>query len=269
MIRILFIGDISGVEGKRAIQSEVNKLVKDNKIDYVIANAENTTKGRGLSWKDYELLKSCGIDFFTMGNHTWRVSDIYEILETKNDIIRPYNINPIHKESYTGLGTKLINIKGCNFRITNLLDESIIIRKFENFIKPAFVEFDNLLKEIGEEKSIHIVDLHAETTSFKTAFFLNFSGKVHAILGTHTHVQTNDHKILNNTAYITDVGMTGAVYGVIGIKKESVIDLFYKRNETFRLEEEVGKYQLSCVILDFDEVNKKTLNIKNLIIYEN
>ena len=265
MINILFIGDISGVMGKLAIELELSKIKKKYAIDYTIANAENTTKGRGLDWKDYNALCKNGIDFFTMGNHTWHKKDIYDILKSRQNIIRPANLDPKILEATVGVGTKVVKIKNKTFRITNLLGISVAVKDMQT---NPFLELEKII-ETESKADFHIVDFHCETTSEKNAFFLNFQSKVQAILGTHTHVQTNDARIVDNTAYITDVGMTGAANGVIGAKPDSIINMFKGNSEFFRLEEQVGQYQFCAVVLSFNPENNKVVKIQNVYNFQN
>lgn len=262
-MNILFIGDIFGEVGKKAIKNELNQVKKKYKIDFTIANAENTTLARGLNWQDYNELVSYGIDFFTMGNHTWHKDDIIKILISKTNIIRPSNILETEEISNYGVGTKLITFKNKKIRITNLLGSTVHFKEKQT---NPFIEMKEILKE--NDWDIHIVDFHSETTSEKNAFFLNFKGAVTAIFGTHTHVQTNDHKIYDDTAYITDVGMTGPMYGVIGAKPDSIITMFKGESERFKLEEQKGAYQFCAVVLTINDQTNKPISIKNLIIYE-
>lgn len=264
MIKILFIGDISGSMGKLAVQLEVFELKKKYDIDYVIANAENTTKGRGLDRNDYQFLCDSGIDFFTMGNHTWHKKDIYDILVNSDNIIRPNNLKKDIQESKIGVGTKIINIKGKKFRITNLLGLSVSVKEWQT---NPFLDMKDILDKKGDE-DFHIVDFHSETTSEKNAFFLEFKGQVSAIIGTHTHVQTNDARVVDNTAYITDAGMTGASNGVIGAKPESIIAMFKEEQDFFRLEEQIGRYQFCAIIMTFDENENRVISIEPIYIYQ-
>ena len=264
MINILFISDISGAMGKLAVELELNNIKRQNKIDFTIANAENTTKGRGLDWKDYNFLCRNGIDFITMGNHTWHKKDIYEILKNKDNIIRPANLDEKLLEATVGVGSKIVNIKNKTFRITNLLGISVTIKEMQT---NPFLELEKII-ENEAKADFHIVDFHCETTSEKNAFFLNFQSQVQAILGTHTHVQTNDARIINNTAYITDVGMTGAANGIIGAKPDSIINMFKGNSEFFKLEEQIGQYQFCAVVLSFDSKDNKVIGIKNIYKYQ-
>lgn len=262
-MNILFIGDIFGECGKIAVNNELSKIKKEFKIDFVIANAENTSLGRGLNYKDYQYLSGCGIDFFTMGNHTWHKKEIFDILKKEKNIIRPNNIIPNNEMGLIGVGTKIINVKNKSIRITNLLGSTV---NFKNLQTNPFVDLIDIIAD--DSSDIHIVDFHSETTSEKNAFFLEFQNKVTAIFGTHTHVQTNDAKIINNTAYITDVGMTGPSHGIIGAKPESIIAMFKGESERFRLEEQIGKYQFSAVVLIIDDKTNKPISLQNILRYE-
>lgn len=263
-MKILFIGDIFGECGKYAIIDKLNQVKKEYKIDYVIANAENTTLARGLSWKDYNTLNDSGIDFFTMGNHTWHKKEIFEILKNNDNIIRPANVLKELEIGQVGVGSKVVTIKNKTVRITNLLGSTV---NFKEMQTNPFLCLEKIIEE-DFNSDIHIVDFHSETTSEKNAFLLAFANRVTAIFGTHTHVQTNDAKIYNNTAYITDVGMTGPTYGVIGAKPESIINMFMGNSERFRLEEQVGKYQFSAVVLEINDYTNKPISLKNILLYQ-
>ena len=266
-MNILFIGDIFGKTGIRAILKQLDHIIDEYNIDFVIANGENTTKCRGLSYADYSNLKKLGINFFTLGNHTWRQNDYPEVLK-QDDVIRPLNINENSDLANYGLGTRVVEVKNKKIRITNLLGSSIYNRYSEqNFINP-FKCLESLLSEIQHEDSIHIVDFHSETTSEKNCAIRSFKGRVQAILGTHTHVQTNDARIIENTAYITDIGMTGPAEGIIGAKEDTLIEMFYDDRQFFKLSEASGKYQLSFIVIEFDDSTNNPISIKNLIIYE-
>ncbi len=259
-MKILFIGDISGDDGIRAIKENVKEIVSKQKIDYVIANAENTTEGRGLNFDHYNLLKEYGVDFMTMGNHTWKQKDFKIVLNEKN-IIRPANLSLDYENHDVGIGSSVVNVNNKKIRITNLIGKTVYLKDMQT---NPFHELDKIIA--SDKSDIHIVDFHSETTSEKNAFFLNFKGKVSAILGTHTHVQTADNKIKDNTAYITDVGMTGSESGIIGAKPETIIQVFKEEAERFRLLPNLDKYQFSAVILSFEQNNIK--KIERVLIYE-
>jgi metallophosphoesterase (TIGR00282 family) len=170
--------------------------------------------------------------------------------------IRPLNLKKDTEHAKHGVGSLTINIKNRNICITNLLGNTIQMHGLQDNPFPLFKDF---LKTVKAD--IHIVDLHTETTSEKNAFLLTFAKQVSAIIGTHTHVQTADEKIYKNTAYITDAGMTGPAYGIIGAKPDSLLDMFMGKSERFRLEPENGIYQFNGVVLSFDD---KTNIVKNI-----
>lgn len=262
-MKILFIGDIFGDAGIRAIKQNLKSIKLKHGIDLVISNAENTTACRGLSIHDYQQLLECGIDLITMGNHTWYRHDVRQLLNKPN-IIRPLNIESPDEFIDLGIGTIKINIKNKSLRVTNLIGKSVPCRWIK--CSNPFIELEKLINDNAQD--IHIVDFHAESTSEKNAMLRCFNGKVTAIVGTHTHVPTNDAKILNHTAYITDVGMTGPCDGVIGANDKSIIDMFMEKNQTFKLTESGGRFQFCSVILTIDETTNHATKIEPLIIYE-
>lgn len=261
-MRILFIGDIFGEKGKQAIQKELPDLIPKENIDLVIANAENCTNGRSLSLKDYEFLKKCRINYFTFGNHTWYLEEIKDVLKN-NNTIRPLNIKPLCDESKYGIGSLEFKFKNKKIRITNLLGNTVFCHEIQT---NPFLKLDEILNINSSD--IHIIDFHAETTSEKNAFLQYFAGKVSAILGTHTHIQSADERIYKNTAYITDAGMTGPSEGVIGANPETIIKMFRGESERFRLSPDTSNYQFNGVVIEFDEKNNKPINIKRIFIRE-
>ncbi|MDR0857019.1 MAG: TIGR00282 family metallophosphoesterase [Mycoplasmataceae bacterium] len=257
-MNILFIGDIFGKPGRTAIAKELPSVVKDNNIDLVIANAENTTHGKSITVEHYKQLKDAGVNLFTLGNHTWNIDEIYEVLKNK-DVVRPLNVSSkFLKESTSGNGTIVVDHNGVKIRLTNLLGQAIPMHGLQT---NPFLVLDRLT-EI-DKSDIHIVDFHAETTSEKNALMLAFKGKVSAILGTHTHVQTADEKLDGGTLYITDVGMTGPANGIIGAEPSTLIDMFFERRDRFKLSVAPGKYQFCAVVLSFDD-NNKPIGIKRI-----
>lgn len=265
-MKILFLGDIFGQAGRDIIKRKLGDIKSKNKLDLVIANAENCTHGKGLNWDHYHFLKEAGIDFFTMGNHTWSKKEILEILEKENNIIRPLNLNSDFQYWNIGQGSKQIEFKNKKIRITNLLGESVLL-PFK--INNPFLCLENILAE-SKDDDIHIVDFHAETTSEKNAFGIYFDGKVSAILGTHTHVPTNDIRITpKKTIYATDVGMCGPGFGsIIGAKPENVIIRFLNPETKFKLEVSDFGAQLNGVIMEFDDISNKPISYEQIRIIE-
>lgn len=261
-MKILFIGDIFGKSGRRAINIELPKIKNKYKIDLVIANAENTSHGRGLSSKHYQQLKSYGIDYFTFGNHTWYQKDIKEVLNNK-DVIRPLNIKPSNEWSKVGVGSIVFEFKSKIIRLTNLLGSSVMVKDIQT---NPFITFEEFI--VNDKSDIHIVDFHCETTSEKNAFLLSFANKVSAIVGTHTHIQTADERIYKNTAYISDVGMTGGINGVIGAKPETILEMFQNKSAKFKLDPQEGKYQFNGVVIEFNDKNNLPVFIERINITE-
>ncbi|WP_216082869.1 TIGR00282 family metallophosphoesterase [Candidatus Mycoplasma haematohominis] len=263
-MKILFIGDIFGSSGRSVLATNLKKIIEEQSIDLVIANAENSAHGKGITEKIYRQLSSYGINFFTMGNHTWAKKEGLPVLEMSN-VVRPHNLKEEFAHSNIGLGSKLFVCKGLKIRITNLLGNSVY---FKHMQENVFVSMKNLLEAV-DKPDVHIVDLHAETTSEKYAFLWAFNGQVDAILGTHTHVPTNDACITKEgTAFVCDVGMTGPAHGVIGGKKDEIINKFFNPSVSFTLEVQKGPKQLCSVILEFDEDKKRMSKITPLIIRE-
>jgi metallophosphoesterase (TIGR00282 family) len=162
-----------------------------------------------------------------------------------------------------GVGSLVVNVKGKKVRITNLLGNTLQVHDLQENPFPLFKDF---LKT--NKADIHIVDFHTETTSEKNAFLLTFAKQVSAIIGTHTHVQTADEKIYQNTAYITDTGMTGPAFGIIGAKPDSILDMFMGKSQRFRLEPDNGVYQFNGVILSFDDKTSVVKKITRVNILE-
>jgi len=282
-MRILFIGDIYGSKGIEAVLENTKAIIDKYEIDLVIANAENTTYGKGLSLQDYKKLSNAGIQYFTMGNHTWDQNDYKEVLSQKN-IIRPFNISNNYEQSEIGKGTIEFTFKNKKIRITNVIGHEGIklFRLYKNkhdsknvtdeeYNKDSvqtnpFIEFNNILKK--DDSDIHIVDYHTEFTAEKNAFLREFAGKVEAILGTHTHVQTNDAVIYKQTAYITDVGMTGPSEGIIGADPEDILLHHRGLKERYKCVDSNSSYQFNAVVLEFDDKTNKPIKIELIRILE-
>jgi metallophosphoesterase (TIGR00282 family) len=178
-----------------------------------------------------------------------------------SNVVRPLNIKSNLPQAKIGNGSIVFKFQNKTLRITNLLGNTVVCHDIQDNPFPILA---SLLK--NDKSDIHIVDLHTETTSEKNAFLLTFAGKVSAILGTHTHVQTADEKIYKNTAYITDVGMTGANLGVIGAKPETILDMFMGKSDRFKLEPATGPYQFNAVVVCFDHKTNKPTKIERINI---
>ena len=248
-INVLFLGDICSTLGREAAKKTIEIYKEKKKIDFIIANGENTTHGNGLSFTHYNELISYGINVVTNGNHFMNVRDALNPNIVFENGLRPYNLDP----SLPGVGTKLFDFNGVPIRVTNLLGRVFINMSLSN----PFYDLEKILKE-DKNEVIHIVDFHGEATAEKRCFAEYFDGKITACIGTHTHVQTNDAKILNKgTFFISDVGMNGAYDSVLGVEKEgSIIKTMTGKPAAFNIPK-VGKKLSNGAILKIDTKTKK------------
>ena len=215
MATILFIGDIVASAGRRALRELLPGLRQRYGADFVVANGENAAGGIGITPKTADEIFAAGVDAITLGNHSYRHKDIYGYLDDRRDIVRPANYLP----SQPGRGTCIVERDGLRLGVVNLSGNL-----FMQAGRPALVEVDSALREVRDADLV-LVDMHAEATSEKVALGWYLDGRVTAVVGTHTHVPTNDARVLpGGTAYISDVGMTGARGGVIGVVAEQSIE---------------------------------------------
>ena len=253
-MRIMFIGDIVGKYGLEYLKAKLPQLRNDYKPNIIIVNAENTTNGKGLNLRDYKELMSLNISALTMGNHTYRNQEINEFIDGSK-IARPMNIL-----NQKGLGYVDINFNGKIVTVINLMGTIHIDTTYD--LENPFKVVDEFL---NNHKSDYIlVDMHAEATSEKLAMGYYLDGKVDAVVGTHTHVQTSDARLLpNGTLYVTDLGMTGPLNGILGVKKEIIIDrLANAGKEVFKLDES-NVCQLNGVLLTLgDKPNIKLIHLE-------
>lgn len=260
-MKILFIGDIVGRIGRRMVKEHLSELVDKYNIDFVIANGENASHGKGLLRHHYFELIEAGVDVVTLGNHYDSKKDIRGYIDRVDRLIRPLNLI----NDYPGEGSAVFDVNGISIRVTNVLGSAFMKEEVNN---PYYSLLD-YLSNAEEECNIHIVDFHAEATGEKICFAYALDGKVSAVLGTHTHVQTRDYRILENgTAFISDVGMTGLYDGALGFNKDTVVSkLMYGNNVRFDIPED-GKGVLSAVVLDVNEITGKTEDIFPVYIIE-
>jgi 2',3'-cyclic-nucleotide 2'-phosphodiesterase len=211
---ILFVGDVVGSAGRRVLKSMLDDLRTEFAADLVVVNGENAAGGIGITPKHADELFKAGADVITLGNHTYRHREVWPYLEQQRAIIRPANFLP----TQPGRGTVLVERNGVTFGVVNLAGNL-----YMNQAAPALLTADDAVAEVARADHI-LVDMHAEATSEKVALGWHLDGKVTAVVGTHTHVPTADARVLpGGTAYITDVGMTGARGGVIGVRREQSI----------------------------------------------
>lgn len=261
-INVLFIGDIFGESGILKVESTLPNMRKKYNLDLVIAQSENVSGRKGLDPNDYKRLMEVGVDVFTLGNHAFAKSSINEIINNEN-ILRPYNVDGI----YPGKGTNIFQIGDLKVRVTSLL--GITFNELnspwkQHHANNFFDSIDEIIKK--DDSDFHIIDFHAETTSEKNVFALYLDNywptKVSALLGTHTHVQTNDAKRLdNNLLYITDVGMTGPKNSAIGANFEEVYrKMRFNDKKSFVASD--NESELNCVFLKINKNFSKIFLIK-------
>ncbi len=248
-MNILFIGDIVAKSGRQVVARMIQELQEEYEIEFIIANGENATHGKGISRANYDELIECGIDCITLGNHYGARKEIFNFIDDCDNLLRPYNLH----YSIPGFGTTVLEtFSGKKIRVTNLLGRAFINLNANN-------PFEALKEIIQEDQAdIHIVDFHAEATGEKLALAYAFDGKIDALLGTHTHVQTRDYRLLpNGTAYISDVGMCGPYNGILGAGKEEVITRTWTGlSSTFTIEDDDDQSLFNAVILSFDNNNR-------------
>lgn len=254
-MKILFIGDIVGRSGREAVLAELENLKYKEGIDFCIANGENASGGLGMSRRAYEELKSAGIDYFTMGNHTFSKPDAGHLLSEGENICRPAN----YSDFCPGEGYAIVtDSKGRKIAIMNLMGTVYNDIALTN----PFIAADELIEKIKNVTNIIILDFHAEATSEKIAMGQYLDSRVSAVVGTHTHVQTADAMILpGKTAYITDVGMTGPQASVLGMKSEIAIKRFLT-GEKVRYEQSRNKAVIHAVIIEIADETGNALSIK-------
>ncbi|MFL5823649.1 MAG: TIGR00282 family metallophosphoesterase [Solirubrobacteraceae bacterium] len=214
--KILFVGDVVGGPGRRALLGLLPSLRERHRPQFVVVNGENAAGGIGITPKIARQLFDAGVDVITLGNHTYRHREVYEYLDEEKRILRPANF----LRSQPGHGWCVVSNGDVRLGVVSLSGNL-----FMKAARPAFVEADGALAALEGEVDHVLVDMHAEATSEKIGMGWYLDGRVTAVVGTHTHVPTGDARVLpGGTAYITDVGMTGARGGVIGVKREQAIE---------------------------------------------
>ena len=255
-MRVLFIGDIVGEPGRRAIAELLPGIKKANDVEFVIGNAENVAGGSGVTPSLADELFDHGLDVITSGDHIWKRKEIIDRIESDRRILRPAN----YPAGAPGVGSTVIRSEsGIDVGVINLIGR-VFMQALECPFRVAKEEID----KIKNKTRVIIVDMHAEATSEKIALGWYLDGQVSAIIGTHTHVQTADEKILpNGTAFLCDAGMTGPLDGVIGRKKEQILARFITQMP-MKFEMAEGDIHLQGAIIDVDEKTGKANSIKRV-----
>src|SRR5690625_4796391 len=219
-MKILFIGDVVGSPGREMVKEYLPKLKGKYKPNVTIINGENAAAGKGITEKIYKDFLSWGAQAVTMGNHAWNKKEIFDFIDDAKYLIRPANFPKGNPRN----GMTFINMNGIEIAVINLKG-----RTFMQMINDPFLKADELIAKAKQRTNIIFIDFHAEATSEKQAFAWYVDGRVSTVVGTHTHTQTADERILpNGTGYITDVGMTGPYDGILGVERETIINRFIK-----------------------------------------
>ena len=256
-MKILAVGDLIGSAGVKELGKQLKILREKENIDFVIANGENSAEGMGITEKNFHDILEAKVDVITMGNHTWGKKDIFKFIDHPR-LIRPAN----YAQGVVGKGYGIYDCKDKKIAVINLIGRVDMGVLSEN----PFLTAKSIIEKMEKEIDIIIVDFHAEATAEKIAMGYFLDGKATMVYGTHTHVQTADEKILpKGTAYITDIGMTGPKYSVIGMD----IDVSIKRFETTlpeRYKIAIGECMFNGVIFDIDEETNKVRNLERINI---
>lgn len=254
-MKILAVGDLIGNAGIKELRKQLDKIRKEENIDFIIVNGENAAEGMGITQKNLDDILSQKVDVITMGNHTWAKKDIFKFIDHPK-LIRPAN----YPKGVVGKGYGIYTCQNKKIAVINLIGRVDINVLSEN----PFIIAKELVEKLQKQVDIIIVDFHAEATAEKIAMGYFLDGKATAVFGTHTHVQTADEKILpKGTAYITDLGMTGPKNSVIGMD----IEVSFKRFETTlpeRYRIATGETMLNGVIFDIDDDTNKVKQVKRI-----
>ena len=254
-MNILVLGDVVSDSGCEFIRKKLSAFKKLKAIDFTIANGENSSAGNGITPFSAEHLFTSGVDFITTGNHVYRRKEIHDFLDDNEYIVRPYN----YPASNPGRGVALVDTGMHTIGIINLMGTMFM----ENLENP-FYAVDRALKELEGKTRIILVDFHAEATSEKQSLAYYLDGRVSAIYGTHTHVLTNDDRVLEGgTGYITDIGMCGVINSVLGVEKSIVIGKF-RNSMPVRFDNAKGKCMINGCIFNIDEKTGKCLSTETV-----
>ena len=257
-MRVLMVGDIFGRLGRRFFCETTKKLRREKNIDVVVVNGENVAHGKSLTRATFNEILSGGADIITTGNHVWDRKDVVELLEREPFLIRPANF----PEGSPGKGYCIYPYRAKNIGVINLIG-----RTFMQPVDCPFTHAEEILKEIKRDCDIILVDFHAEATAEKATMGYFLDGKVTAVVGTHTHIQTADERILpKGTAFITDLGMVGPLNSIIGMKIEPVIEKFVTCRPAKCEVADEPPCVYGAVIIEIDDATNKPTKIERIIL---
>ena len=255
-MKILFLGDVVAKSGREAVINNISAIQQANGIDFTIVNAENAAHGKGITQKIYNQLIDAGADVITLGNHAFAKKEIHGVIDDCPFMVRPANLNPVE------LGSSMVIRECCDKKITVI---NLLGRIFMNMATddPVLVLEEMMEKEI--EADIIIVDLHGEATSEKIIFAEYFAERLTAVIGTHTHVQTADERLIKGCAFITDAGMCGPWDSVLGRDIEEVISHHVDKETTHYLPASGPSVICGCII-EVDDTTNRAVGIERLQI---
>jgi 2',3'-cyclic-nucleotide 2'-phosphodiesterase len=256
-MKILFIGDVVGSAGRKALKARLPSLISKYNPTFVVVNGENSAGGKGITAAIAKEIYDLGAHAITLGNHAWDNKDVFEFIDQEPRLVRPAN----YPEGTPGIGCTLVKSGGHELAVVNIQGRT--------FLPPLDCPFMKMDSILGKLKTKHIlVDFHAEATSEKIAMGWYLDGRVSAMVGTHTHVQTHDEQILpNGSAYVTDVGMTGSREGVLGMEREAVLKRFMT-SLPVRFVADEGKWQLHGVLIETNNLTGKAVSIRLIRHFE-
>lgn len=258
-MRILMVGDVIGRTGRRAFRKYTPELQREKGIDLVVVNGENSAGGKGITRKSLDELYQGGADIVTSGNHIYDKKEVLQFIDTEPFLVRPAN----YPEGAPGKGVCIYPFKAKNIAVFNLSG-----RSFMHALDCPFQKAEEILKEVAREADIILLDFHAETTSEKMAMGYFLDGRVNAVVGTHTHVQTSDSRILpKGTAYISDLGMTGPWDSILGVKKDIIIQRFLTALPA-RFDVAEGPAVYAGILLTIDDSSNRTMEIERIFLKE-
>ncbi len=257
-VKVLFVGDIVGKPGRRALRMWLPQLMEKHQIDLVIANGENGAGGFGLTRAIALEILNTGVDVITSGNHIWDKKEFLPVLDQMERVIRPANYPPgvpgkgwLKVRTPSGIPVVVLNLEG---------------RIFMEPLDCPFRKADEVVRTYPD--TIVVVDFHAEASSEKMAMAWHLDGRVSALVGTHTHVQTADEQILpSGTGYITDVGMTGPSLSIIGMKPQDPLKRFLTHLPS-RFEVAKGPVQINALLVEINSLTRKTVALKRIFLRE-
>lgn len=257
-MKLLFVGDVVGKPGRKALGKHLPRIVDRKRIDYVVVNVENSAGGFGVTPDVLTEFEQLSIDCCTSGNHIWDKKEGLALLDEVPNLLRPAN----YPDGNPGSGLFVGETPGGVRVATMNLEGQVFMKPLESPFRVA----DRLLASLPEDVNVVLVDFHAEATSEKQALGWHLDGRVSAVVGTHTHVPTADETILpQGTAYITDVGMTGPYNSIIGMRTDKVLRRFLLQSKS-AFEVAKGRVRLAAVVIDIDEDSGRARSIERLLI---